>query len=114
MRDLYFPMLDIKKDYSLKKHNSFLLRHKAQFFCEVQSKEESHEFIDFCLKKSLPISILGEGTNVVFTKDIKGGVIKISIPGKGLKGDEIIVGAGENWHRTVLWTLENSLFGLEN
>ena len=114
MRDLYFPMLDIKKDYSLKKHNSFLFSHKAQFFCEVKSKEESHEFIDFCLKKSLPISILGEGTNVVFTKDVKGGVIKISIPGKDLKEDEIIIGAGENWHQTVLWALENSLFGLEN
>ena len=107
-------MIDIKRNHSLKKHNSFLFSYKAQFFCEVHSEEESHEFINFCLKKNLPINILGEGTNVVITKDIKGGVIKISIPGKKIIGDEITIGAGENWHETVLWSLQNSLYGLEN
>ena len=64
--------------------------------------------------RKLPIQILGSGTNVVLSKDIAGGVLKVSIPGKKIHGDEIIVGAGENWHQIVLWSLKNGLYGLEN
>ena len=90
------------------------MNHRAQYFCEVHSKEESYEFIDFCIKKKLPIKILGSGTNVILTKDIDGAVLKVSIPGREINGERITLGAGENWHEIVLHTLKHSLFGLEN
>ena len=107
-------MSKIIKDYSLKKHNSLRLNNKAQFFCEVFSEEESFEFIEFCLRKKLSITVLGSGTNVVFTKDIEGAVLKVSIPGKKINKELVTIGAGENWHETVLWSLKNQLYGLEN
>tara|TARA_B100001013_G_scaffold344234_1_gene274150 strand:- start:1078 stop:2085 length:1008 start_codon:yes stop_codon:yes gene_type:complete len=107
-------MNNIKRNYPLKKYNSLLMNHKAQYFCEVHSKEESYEFIDFCIKNKLPIKILGSGTNVMLTKNIDGAVLKVSILGKEINGEKITLGAGENWHETVLYTLKNSLFGLEN
>ena len=107
-------MNKIKENHPLKKYNSLLMNHKAQYFCEVHSTEESYEFIDFCIKKRLPITILGSGTNVIFTKNIEGAVLKISIPGREINREKVTVGAGENWHEIVLWTLKNNLFGLEN
>ena len=107
-------MSKIKTNYPLREYNSLLLNHKAQYFCEVYSEEESSEFIDFCKNRKLPIQILGSGTNVVLSKDIAGGVLKVSIPGKKIHGDKIIIGAGENWHQIVLWSLKNGLYGLEN
>ena len=107
-------MSKIIKDYSLKEHNSLRLNNKAQFFCEVFSEEESFEFIEFCLRKKLPITVLGSGTNVVFTRDIEGAVLKVSIPGKKINQEFVTIGAGENWHETVLWSLKNQLYGLEN
>ena len=88
-------MSKIIKDYSLKKHNSLRLNNKAQFFCEVFSEEESFEFIEFCLRKKLPITVLGSGTNVVFTRDIEGAVLKVSIPGKKINQEFVTIGAGD-------------------
>ena len=75
-------MVDIKQNYSLKELNSYGFNNSAEFFCEGNSVEECHEFIDFCLKKKKPIKCFGEGTNVVLTKNIEGGVLKVSIPGR--------------------------------
>lgn len=107
-------MIEIKENYSLSKLNSFGFSHKSEYFCEVRSVQESQEFIDFCLKKGLPITILGEGTNVVITKNIAGAVLKANIQGKSIKNEEVNLSAGENWNETVLWSLTNNLFGLEN
>jgi len=107
-------MIEINQNYSLKEFNSFGFKYRAEYFCEVNSIEECHEFIDFCLKKKIPIKFLGEGTNVVLSRNIKGGVLKISLPGRAVKEDVVDFGAGENWNEVVLWSLENQLFGLEN
>ena len=107
-------MIEIKKNYSLKEYNVFAFDHKAEYFCEAYSVEESHEFVDYCLNKNIPLTLLGEGTNIVLTRDIKGGVLKVSIPGKTINRNEVDLGAGENWNEAVLWSLENQLFGLEN
>tara|TARA_Y100000590_G_scaffold81318_1_gene90388 strand:+ start:561 stop:1568 length:1008 start_codon:yes stop_codon:yes gene_type:complete len=107
-------MIKIKENYSLSNLNSFGFNHKAEYFSEVRSVEDCKEYIDFCLKKNLPITILGEGTNVVLTKNIPGAVLKVNIPGKVINGEVIEIGAGEEWNNVVLWSLENKLFGLEN
>ena len=80
----------------------------------MYSVEESHEFVDYCLNKNIPVKLLGEGTNIVLTRDIEGGVLKVSIPGRNINRNEVNLGAGENWNEVVLWSLENQLFGLEN
>ena len=41
-------MIDIKKNYALKELNTFGFNYSAEFFCEGNSVEECHEFIDFC------------------------------------------------------------------
>lgn len=66
-----------------------------------------------------PKFILGGGSNLVLTKDVDLCVLKIEIKGRRLletRDDAWIVevGAGESWHDTVQWCLDQGLSGLEN
>lgn len=63
--------------------------------------------------------ILGGGSNILFTKNVDGWVIKNEIAGMEIireDNDHVYVktGAGENWHRFVLFCIENELGGAEN
>jgi len=63
--------------------------------------------------------ILGGGSNILFTKNVDGWVIKNEIAGMEIireDNDHVYVktGAGENWHRFVLFCIENNLGGAEN
>ena len=72
-----------------------------------------------CPIENEEVLILGEGSNMLFTKDFQGTIICNRIKGRHIiKEDEndiyVYFGAGENWHETVLWTVENNYGGLEN
>lgn len=63
--------------------------------------------------------VLGGGSNVLFTRNFLGIVIKMEITGISIEvesDDSVIVsfGAGENWHQCVLWAVENGYGGIEN
>jgi len=69
--------------------------------------------------QALPRIVLGGGSNILFTQDFPGVVIKISIPGiHKVDEDEnhvwLRIGAGENWHQLVLYCLQNGYGGIEN
>ena len=107
-------MIDIKKKFSLCNFNSLQLDHFADYFCEVFNEQDCIEALEFAKEKQLQIQILGEGTNVVFSDDYQGLVIKVSL--KGINSNEglVSIASGESWHESVLWTLKKNLFGLEN
>ena len=107
-------MIDIKTNFSLCNFNSLQLDHVADYFCEVFNEQDCIEALEFAKEKQLQIQILGEGTNVVFSDDYQGLVIKVSL--KGINSNEglVSIASGESWHESVLWTLKKNLFGLEN
>ena len=109
--------MNFKFNYSLLNHNSFSIDVKAKKFIEVKSTEE--------LKEVLSISgdenklIIGEGSNILFTKNFEGLVIHLNVGGiviNKIDNDYRIVtaGAGENWHDLVVYCLKNGLGGIEN
>ena len=109
--------MEIKKDFSLKLLNSFRVEASACYFAAFSSVEELEELINFQPKSER--MILGGGSNVLFTKDYSGVVLKNEIPGIDIiKEDDrhvyVRVGAGENWHRFVLYCLDRDLAGVEN
>ena len=66
-----------------------------------------------------PWFILGGGSNIVLTGDVKLPVLKVEIKGLRLleetpKAWIVEAGAGESWHDCVRWTLEQGYPGLEN
>lgn len=107
------------KNISLKKRNTFQLDVNCDFFAEVRTLKA----LDL-LRTTPPYDssnwfILGGGSNVLFTKNLENPVVKVSIPGVKVftgPGNDVLVkvGAGVVWHDLVIWTLENSIFGLEN
>lgn len=63
--------------------------------------------------------ILGGGSNVVLVKDLPNLTILMKIAGKAMASEtasawHIEVGAGENWHDFVKWTISEGFAGLEN
>ncbi len=77
---------------------------------------ELYNMQKFKLSKKM---ILGGGSNVLFTRNFLGLVLKMEISGIEVvqEGDDSVIvsfGAGENWHQCVLWAVENGLFGIEN
>jgi UDP-N-acetylmuramate dehydrogenase len=88
-------------------------------FTDVKNNEEVQEIITSSYFKNNTNLILGGGSNVLFTKDFDGLVIKNS-----LKGIEVVldaqdyvlvkVNAGEVWHNFVIWSIEHNYAGIEN
>lgn len=109
----------INENFSLLACNTFGINTIAKFFCEIATKEEILELQQSALFKNNPILILGGGSNVLFTNDFNGLVIKNCFLGiEKIKEDDnhvwVKVGAGENWHGFVLWALNENLSGMEN
>jgi UDP-N-acetylmuramate dehydrogenase len=106
----------IQKDISLLPYNSFHLDVKADEFIPVQSADELQEILNRGIKPAL---ILGGGSNLLLTKDVRGLVLKIEIGGiDEVKEDHlhiyVRVGAGENWHSFVQYSMKKDWGGLEN
>ena len=111
------------KNYSLKQHNTFGIDATAAAFVNIESTEDLKAVL---VENTLPIYILGGGSNILFTKDyydylfIKNGILGIKILESEQNTEGSIfeclveIGGGERWHDIVLWAIENNLGGIEN
>jgi UDP-N-acetylmuramate dehydrogenase len=112
--------MNIRENISLKGLNTFGIDVKARYLGAFTNLPELEEIAAFAsIGKGLPLLILGGGSNMLFTRDVDGLVLKNEIPGiEKIKEDDdhvyIKTGAGENWHRFVLHCLENGWSGMEN
>jgi len=111
--------MQILSNYSLKKYHTFGIDIAAQYFTEVSTVADFKELQQNPVYKNNPLLILGGGSNLLFTKNYTGLVIKNNLKGiEVIKQDEnyvwIKVAAGENWHSFVLWCVINNYGGVEN
>jgi len=111
-------MLNVQKNKSLKPYNTFSISVDANYFAEILSEQDLLDVLKSDLVKQQNLLVLGGGSNVLFTKDFDGLVMKISIPGisSAVKGDEIVVtaGAGVVWNDLVKYCVQNGFAGIEN
>ncbi|MCF6352413.1 MAG: UDP-N-acetylmuramate dehydrogenase [Cyclobacteriaceae bacterium] len=110
--------MNIQEDVSLKPFNTFGVEVSAKFFIEVKTEDELIELCQSDFLKDKQHLVLGSGSNILFTKNFDGVVIKNSIEGiqfkKSGKLIRVIAGGGTNWHNLVIKSLENGANGLEN
>lgn len=111
--------MNIQNQVSLKSYNTFGIEAMAAYFVEVNTVEEIQNLLATEIHKGRPKLILGGGSNLLFTQDFGGLVIKMSILGKEIiKEDEshcwVKAGAGVNWHQFVLYAIDSGLGGIEN
>jgi UDP-N-acetylmuramate dehydrogenase len=109
----------IQANISLKPYNTFGIEAKARYFTVCKNLQELMEILKNPKYRNYPKLILGGGSNILFTKDFEGLVIKISITGKEIVEETdktviIKVGAGEDWDEFVEYTVKNDWNGLEN
>lgn len=107
--------MKLQTNASLQSLNSFGFECTADEFAVANTIDELAEALD----TTEPITILGEGTNVVLKPRIQGRVIKLAmgeIFTSHASNDSVVVtaGAGVNWHELVRYTLGRGIGGLEN
>jgi UDP-N-acetylmuramate dehydrogenase len=108
--------MKIQENISLKPYNTFGIEVFAKSFVEVNSISELKSVL---VKNNQQILILGGGSNILFTSNFNGLVIKNNLKSIIVKEEndkEIIlkVGAGEMWHEFVLYCVKNKYSGIEN
>ena len=111
--------MQVQENFSLKPYNTFSIDAKARYFLRFDSVSQLQEAIISNFKPSTLNLVLGGGSNILFTKDFDGIVLKNEIEGiEKIKEDESFIyvrcGAGENWHQVVLHCIENNWAGIEN
>lgn len=111
--------MKIQKNISLKSKNTFGIDVCAAKYIDILDENELIDLLSQSTFKDEPKLILGGGSNILFTQDYKGLVIKISIPGiKIIFEDEqtclVKAGAGVIWNDLVLFAVEKNLGGIEN
>jgi UDP-N-acetylmuramate dehydrogenase len=111
--------MNIQKNYPLRNLNTFRIDVKAQLFADIKSEEQLYLLLTDKNFKEIPKFILGGGSNILFTEDFPGIVVKNSIQGieiiqQGENYVQIKAGAGEIWHQMVLFCVEKNLGGIEN
>ena len=112
-------MIKIEENISLKSFNTFGIDCNAAYFVRIKSKEDFQDLIKTKIYHDLPSLILGGGSNILFTKDFKGLVIKNEMMGISVVDEtpdyiNVKAQAGENWHELVMYCVQKNLGGIEN
>ena len=116
--------MQIQENISLRAYNTFGMDVKAKYFASFSNDDELSELTTHDLPAGrqgsrLTTFILGGGSNILFTKNFDGLVLKNEIKGiDELHEDNeyiyVKAGAGENWHQFVLHCINRNWAGLEN
>ncbi len=109
----------VEKNVQLQPYNSFHIVAKAHALVRVGDEATLQAVIVEPALQRQPKFVLGGGSNLVLTGDVKSLVLKVELPGKRLVAETarafvVEAGAGENWHDFVAWTLAQGYPGLEN
>lgn len=109
----------VERNVPLQAHNTFGISAKALQLVRVQSESDIHDLIADPQWRDTQKFVLGGGSDIVLTGDVKAIVLKVELKGMRLveeteKAWIVEAAAGESWHDLVRWTLENGWAGLEN
>lgn len=111
--------MTILKNVDLQSFNTFGIRAIGSRFVTITSVSEAQSLFrsqDFHTGKHL---ILGGGSNVLFTGDFDGLIVKVELRGiETISEDDdtvlLKVGAGEIWHQVVMFCVGRNWGGIEN
>ena len=113
--------MQIHQNISLKPYNTFGIDAKAKHLITIESIKDLDELAELphLFNKSKPTLVLGGGSNILFTADYDGLIIKNELKGIELVSEDddhyyVRCAAGENWHQFVLHCIKNNYAGVEN
>ncbi|HSV44218.1 MAG TPA: UDP-N-acetylmuramate dehydrogenase [Ramlibacter sp.] len=109
----------VEQNVPLQAHNSFGIVAKARELVRLHEQADLQAVLADPQLAARHKFVLGGGSNIVLTGDVRSLVLKVEMMGRrvlhdGPRATLIEAGAGENWHGFVGWTLEQGFPGLEN
>ncbi|MFC5269888.1 UDP-N-acetylmuramate dehydrogenase [Adhaeribacter terreus] len=109
----------LQENFSLKPYNTFGIEVKTRYFATFENVAELQQLLQHPEIANAEKLILGGGSNVLFTQDFGGAVLKNNIKGISVidQNDDfafVKAGSGEVWHEMVLFCIEHGLAGVEN
>ncbi len=109
----------IEKNVPLRGYNSFGIHARAHTLVRIASEADLQALREQPSLVGQPVFVLGGGSNIVITGDVRPVVLKVEVPGMRLVAETdkawiVEAGAGELWHDFVAWTMAQGYWGLEN
>jgi UDP-N-acetylmuramate dehydrogenase len=117
--------LEVLQDVPLKPYTTFKIGGPARYFCSVIGPEEAREAAALARSQSLPIFVLGGGSNIlvsdagfsgVVVHPARDGIESLGQPSNDRGGTSVRLraGAGEPWDQLVGLTVDEGWWGIEN
>ena len=109
----------IRESVSLAPYTTIGLGGPARYFCDCASAEDVRDALEFVRRRSLPLHVLGGGSNVIFRDaGLPGLVAHIATRGMAFEassgaGMVVNVAAGESWDALVAESVARGLSGIE-
>jgi UDP-N-acetylmuramate dehydrogenase len=112
-------MIALEEAQSLKRLNTFHIDAKARWLGKITSEQQAIELFRSREYDGRPLLILGSGSNILFTRDFNGLVIRNELKGLTVVKDTdeyvtIKAASGELWHPFVVHCVQNNWGGVEN
>lgn len=112
--------MTIQENVSLQPYHTFGIDVSARYFTSFRTLDELEEILTHHQLQTINDKlILGGGSNILFTKNFDGVVLRNEIGGIEVVSEDeeyyyVQAGAGENWHQFVLYCIEHNYAGVEN
>lgn len=111
--------MQILSNYNFKSLNTFGVNCIAKYFVACNTIQQLHDVVSSSIFKQNSHLVLGGGSNILFTKNFEGLVIKNNISGIDVTEDNasavvLKIGAGEEWNNLVNFCVSKQFGGIEN
>ncbi len=115
----FYTIMHLDQKVSLKALHTFGMEVEARYFVEAKTHSEVLTLLNYRHMIHMPILFLGGGSNVLFTSDFAGIVIRINSKGIVIREEDdthviVTAEAGENWDDFVQYCVHCGWAGLEN
>ena len=109
----------LQSGISLRALNTFGIEVTSKLFAEVRDLDSCRALVRDPVFRAERRLVLGGGSNVLFTQDFDGLVVRVALRGLAVVREDaahvwLRAAAGEVWHEVVRWSVERGLGGLEN
>ncbi|MBT5330172.1 MAG: UDP-N-acetylmuramate dehydrogenase [Porticoccaceae bacterium] len=109
----------IRNNQDLSDANTLAVQSRAASYITVKEMSDLKTARDYLKANPIKTLVLGEGSNLVLGSKLQALVLKIELMGKRIDSEDenqavVELAAGENWHDSVRWCLDQGFSGIEN
>ncbi|HEX3471010.1 MAG TPA: UDP-N-acetylmuramate dehydrogenase [Silvibacterium sp.] len=106
--------MDFREHVPLASYTTFQIGGPARWFAEASTEDDILEAIDFARIRSLPLFVLGGGSNLLVSDEgFPGLVLRIALKGIEQQSETFRVAAGEDWDGFVSHAIGSNYAGIE-